>query len=491
MVGNPVFNNLPLCEYGNGTNNPNGCPSAYGIFGSVIYDANNNCIEDGDEIGLENVTVKLYNNLGVLEGITSTSVQGSYFFPGNPNSYTVEIDTAMTGFGVSCSYPGIDSVFSFTSPDSVIRDIDFLADVNCSLGFDIGTQSINIGGMAFPGLLHKLDIISGDVSNWYGLTCSSGIGGTIVVDVTGPVSFNSVPSTALYPTIAGTTYTYTISDFGNLNIYEDFSLYFETDTLAQIGDSVCVNVAVSTSITGDFNLVNNNYTYCYYVGNSYDPNDKTVYPIQVSPGYNDWLIYTIQFQNTGTAPAFNIRLEDTLSDLLDFSTFEVIGYKHANTYNLTNDKLTIFFPNIQLPDSTTNEPESKGYFQYRIKPISGLAEGTEINNTAHIFFDYNDAIITNTAVTSFIQTDLTIQEHNDLKFNVFPNPSKGVFFVNSDSYTQVRSIEVFNAIGQQVPVKMKKNGHITEIRFPENSKGLFVLKIRTDNEVFSKKVIIN
>jgi uncharacterized repeat protein (TIGR01451 family) len=64
------------------------------------------------------------------------------------------------------------------------------------------------------------------------------------------------------------------------------------------------------------------------VVNSYDPNMKEVYPVNVLPGYDDWFTYTIHFQNTGNAPAFNIRLRDTLDANLDINSFEVRGYSH-------------------------------------------------------------------------------------------------------------------------------------------------------------------
>ena len=52
------------------------------------------------------------------------------------------------------------------------------------------------------------------------------------------------------------------------------------------------------------------------------------------------------------------------------------------------------FPNIMLPDSASNPAGSQGFVQYRIKPKANLPLGTQIENTAHIYFDYNAAITT-------------------------------------------------------------------------------------------------
>jgi uncharacterized repeat protein (TIGR01451 family) len=174
-----------------------------------------------------------------------------------------------------------------------------------------------------------------------------------------------------------------------------------TDTTAQAGNQICVHVEISTSPI-DANTTNNAYDFCYNVVNSYDPNMKEVYPVDVLPGYDDWFTYTIHFQNTGNAPAFNIRLRDTLDTQLDLNTFEVLGYSHPANVGLSGNILTVRFNNIMLPDSTSDYEGSMGYFQYRIKPIGVLLSGSQINNTAYIYFDYNAPIITNTTENNFI-----------------------------------------------------------------------------------------
>jgi hypothetical protein len=122
----------------------------------------------------------------------------------------------------------------------------------------------------------------------------------------------------------------------------------------------------------------------------------------VKLGYYDWFTYTIHFQNTGTAAAINIQLRDTLDSQLDEASFEVLSHSHSNVISLSNNLLTVDFPNIYLPDSTTNEPGSKGFIQYRIKPKTRLTSAATVTNTAAIYFDFNAAIVTNTVVSSVV-----------------------------------------------------------------------------------------
>jgi PKD repeat protein len=70
------------------------------------------------------------------------------------------------------------------------------------------------------------------------------------------------------------------------------------------------------------------------------------------------------------------------------------------TINEETRVVDFFFENIQLPDSVNNEPESHGLMSYAIAPYAGLDVGTELNNTAFIYFDNNDAIVTNTTWTT-------------------------------------------------------------------------------------------
>jgi uncharacterized repeat protein (TIGR01451 family) len=221
-----------------------------------------------------------------------------------------------------------------------------------------------------------------------------------------------------------------------------------TDTTAQANDQICVHVEI-TPAPLDADTTNNVYDFCYNVVNSYDPNMKEVYPINVLPGYDDWFTYTIHFQNTGNAPAFNIRLRDTLDTQLDLNTFEVLGYSHPATVTVSGNILTVRFNNIMLPDSTSDYEGSMGYFQYRIKPLPNLPNGSQINNTAYIYFDYNAPIITNTTANNFeFPVKLFSIASSENTFSLFPNPSTGVFTFKDTK--NLNSVEVYSILGEKI-----------------------------------------
>jgi len=135
---------------------------------------------------------------------------------------------------------------------------------------------------------------------------------------------------------------------------------------------------------------------------SYDPNDKQVDP--ASPeGYTDratqTLTYQVRFQNTGNAPAQFITIRDTLSESLDVATVRYLKGSHDDllTFSRVGERELVFrFDDIYLPDSTSDLEGSQGYLIYEVELVGGIPEGTLIENTANIYFDFNPPIVTNT-----------------------------------------------------------------------------------------------
>jgi uncharacterized repeat protein (TIGR01451 family) len=150
---------------------------------------------------------------------------------------------------------------------------------------------------------------------------------------------------------------------------------------------------------------------------AYDPNDKIVTP----GGYGEHhavaidqprLDFTIRFQNTGTAPAFNVMLLDSISPNLDWSSVRVLGYSHlpSNIRIERNGELVVLFENIMLPDSSSDLLGSQGFISFRADLAPGLLHLTETMNTARIYFDYNEPIITNTTLTTLVDCALWVPQ---------------------------------------------------------------------------------
>jgi len=113
---------------------------------------------------------------------------------------------------------------------------------------------------------------------------------------------------------------------------------------------------------------------------AYDPNDKAGFPL----GYTEHhyientqeLEYLIRFQNTGNAPATDVKILDDIDEDLDLSTLKVIGNSHhvQTLINMDSREVEFLFENIFLPDSVNNESESHGFILFSVLP--------ELENTA-------------------------------------------------------------------------------------------------------------
>lgn len=142
---------------------------------------------------------------------------------------------------------------------------------------------------------------------------------------------------------------------------------------------------------------------CITLTGPFDPNEKNAIPLGVSDQNfidRDWTLdYTIHFQNVGNDYAVNVVIVDTLSEYLDISTLSIGAGSHQFDWTLNPDRsITFTFPNIYLPDSTTNLLESQGFVHFSILPKSDVLPSTEIVNRASIYFDANDPIVTNEVI---------------------------------------------------------------------------------------------
>ncbi|MBK7035018.1 MAG: T9SS type A sorting domain-containing protein [Bacteroidetes bacterium] len=90
-----------------------------------------------------------------------------------------------------------------------------------------------------------------------------------------------------------------------------------------------------------------------------------------------------------------------------------------------------------------------GFIIYKIKVKEEAAVGTVITNTAFIYFDYNDAVITNTTKTT-LELPNSIQEFNKY-LNVYPNPAGDHIILQlEEENTSGYNIKIYNINGEVV-----------------------------------------
>ena len=247
-------------------------------------------------------------------------------------------------------------------------------------------------------------------------------------------------------------------------------------------------VATITSPATDEMPSDNTFVYNQTVVNSFDPNDKTCLEgatiSQAKVG--DYVHYMIRFENNGTANAQNIVVKDVIDTAkFDINSIVPIKGSHSFVTNITSgNKVEFIFENIQLPFATgTNQ----GFIAFKIKTKSTLVNGNTFSNTASIYFDYNFPIITNTATTT-IQTLKNQDFEFGTYFSLYPNPVKDVLTVDFKQTIEVKSINIYNTLGQLVLVV--PNAQDTNAVDVSNlTSGNYFIKINSDKGASTSKFI--
>lgn len=220
---------------------------------------------------------------------------------------------------------------------------------------------------------------------------------------------------------------------------------------------------------------------------SYDPNDKQAFPKgygtahYIRPGTP--LEYLIRFQNTGNDTAFTVRVVDTLSAWLDPTTLRPGASSHPYTWDLNGaGVLTYLFENILLPDSNINEPASNGFFKFTIHPRLDAPLETVIENTAEIYFDFNEAIVTNTTFhrlgENFVTVGLWQPEQPRYAVSVTPNPFSDAAFLEVKGLQQNTPLrlQVFDLQGK-LQVEMVSEGAVFHLKKGGLTSGVYFFRI--------------
>jgi hypothetical protein len=180
-----------------------------------------------------------------------------------------------------------------------------------------------------------------------------------------------------------------------------------------------------------------------YVGSSYDPNNITVdKPTSATCGEQgaEEYIYTVTFQNVGSAAASSVFINLETDKAIDANSIQVIEAVIGNGSNLYSDNSQLFYncnfgnnnkkfyyskndvkkttpphignvkPNISFSfknivlEGQNNPDQSTTIGHVTFKSKTKLPFKT-INNRAGIFFDNNEEIITNLAVTNCLNDE--------------------------------------------------------------------------------------
>lgn len=253
------------------------------------------------------------------------------------------------------------------------------------------------------------------------------------------------------------------------------------DQQAIIGSIVPINGKANPENVIDINGKNNlSHLFLKVVG-SYDPNDKAVFPegavTTEMVADTQRMTYTVRFQNTGSFPAEFIRIKDKMSPNLDLGSFRIESSSHPMKWTIEGRTIEFYFPDIQLPDSTSNESGSHGFVKYSINLNTNLKLQDSVENFADIYFDFNTPIRTNTTLTKI---DVKVSSNSiipSFSCQVSPNPTHSNLTIGWDYFNNdLAKLYIYDLNGKLL---MSQESYIPSIiKIDELLAGTYIILIK-------------
>ncbi|WP_284652743.1 T9SS type A sorting domain-containing protein [Flavobacterium terrisoli] len=456
-----------------------------GLRLNAFLDSNNNGTQDNGEqnFPLGQFTYEINNNGNVHNIVSPTGIYHIYDTNG-ANSYDLSYainPNYLASYGITTSsYSNVQvvvggGVTTYNFPITVTQTYNDLA---------VNIVPLNAPR---PGFTYMNKIVYTNNGNQ---TVASG---TVTFNHDPLVSITANTQSGTTPITNGFTYNFT-----NLLPFEsrEMTVTMQVPTIPTVAiGGLLTNTASIVPLTGDVVPLNNNVSSTQVIIGSYDPNDK----MEAHGGRilhstftsNDYLTYTIRFENSGTANAENVRVNDLLDADLDESTIRMVSASHPYIMDRLGSNVNWIFDDIQLPPSVANTNIGKGYITFQIKPRAGYSVGDIIPNTASIYFDFNPAIVTNTFNTEFVQ-QLGLGEFENGDFVFYPNPVSDMVTIKVKNNGTISNIAVYDVLGKMIIAQKPTTALSTQtLDMSSVSKGMYLLEVTTDaNLKVVKKLIV-
>jgi uncharacterized repeat protein (TIGR01451 family) len=453
------------------------------ICGNVYRDINKNCAYDTFDQPLREITIK-FNTTPVTYAYTNAAGYYQIYLPKGSYQISQVLTFRNPPINQLCPASNAPIIVNATAGGATYCNNNFYD--TASLCPDLAVGIFKVANLT-PGFVSKKAVryanrgaipIAGVVLKYRFLSGLTVLGST----------------TATY-SVSGNVITWNL---GTLPAYTSGTklVNLQVPTTLPLGTAVVDSVWIEPA-GGDCDQSNNSATYKDTCVGSYDPNDKAASPADDMAPSVKTLDYLIRFQNTGTAPAHNVRIEDKIDDNFEKASLTVNDFSHTmNSYFDDNGKIYFEFPNIMLPDSGTDYEASQGYVSYSIQLKDNLALGTKLKNTAEIYFDFNEPIITNTTVNTIVlkSSSGVKTEVDGLNVSIYPNPTQNLatIEVNLDKVSNI-SYTLFNIQGKLVRQEDLANKAIGLVKHEINldgiNPGIYILNISINGKETSLKVV--
>lgn len=458
-------------------------PSLNRISGRVFADLNTNCTYDGGDHGLLNTPVIFTNTqTGALQ-YEFADMQGYFSKMEDTGHYQVSTFNLMNNLYVTtCPAGGHYNIYFPALNDS--SDNNNFADTVtlCSdLSLFITAADTNSISSWWGNVLQPCS------TNYLFLECMNGgtHGDTATVTVTLNDSTQIISSPVPYQSLGNNQYSF---QAGYLAAGATQSVVITIHTGCDtIGSVYCYDGHIDGFYPLDCGNYNNYNAHCIGVGVPYDPNSMYVGTNQpgnallqpvISAHAGDAFNYLITFQNTGSGIAHQVQVKTLLDPAINPGTVLPTASSAAYQWLILGDTLIFNFPNINLPDSGSNQAGSHGFITFSASQQPNNVAGTVITHTAGIYFDYMPAVVTNPAVVNLVSDPTGVVSESPLNVQVFPNPARDILYVRLGVPSRIDICDLLGRVLQS-----QEGRGIQPLALNALSPGIYCCRIRSGSKV--------
>jgi hypothetical protein len=440
------------------------------ITASSQYDGNNNGCDINDN-SFPNIRFNIFD--GTNGGAAFTGVSGSAAFYTQAGSFDITPAIENPTFFI-ISPPTMTIPFSNTNNNTAAANFCIAPN---GLQPDLEVVLVPIVP-ARPGFDAQYEIVYRNKGN---MVLSGGLAFTYNDDVMNFLSSDMAPDNQSAGLL---NYGFiNISPFESRSILITMHINPPTDLShpVNIGDILNFTATIN-SPDGDQLPSDNTFQFNQTVVGSFDPNEivclegNIVSPIEIG----NYLHYTINFENTGTADAENIVVREIINTAqFDLSSLQLLDSSASVTTRLIGNTAEFIFPGINLHSG------GHGNILLKIRSNNTLVAGDMVSKTANIYFDYNFPVETapeNTVFQALNNPDVGA----DASISVYPNPTKGA--INISCNNSIRSVQLYDVQGRLLQTSLVGANQAT-LDVSHQSNGVYFLKIISDKGMLVKKMV--
>ena len=227
-------------------------------------------------------------------------------------------------------------------------------------------------------------------------------------------------------------------------------------------------------------------------------------------GYKDYILdqetdieYTIVFSNTWTDTINRVVIRDTLSPHLDINSVEPGASSHPYDFEIYNQGIVkITLSEIQLqPVGSAEDASTSGFVKFRISQKPNNPLGTEITNSAAVYFDYQAPEITNEVTytvgcTNYLQqgcleiVNFVSEKFPGVEINVAPNPffDRATIDIEGITLNEV-DLRVYDLMGRLVRTEKHRSSKF-EVYRNNLPAGMYTFQLVTNGQTLATGKLI-